>query len=342
MIIETMMFSSLPPDYFAPSCIPLKELKQEDNKEDPNARQRELESAFCRDFLCCGQKLLDLHALLHHYEEHHLFLDDDEEEQEEYDTIPLMLMEWNNPNNNNKNNNEMILLDDRYPQQQQQLSVSPSLSPSQQQPPQQQPQIPPMTTIDPVNATFYQQEEYENGETSSQIPTPFDSRGSSPIDTTSVSSSEDLYTPPPSPPLKKRKFSMDWSSPYPNNTTTSDIELLLQQVNSADLFYNYEQEDASERPYKCQVDGCDKAYKNANGLKYHKAHGHCHEKQEDENELNAKKPYRCSIGICNKRYKNLNGLKYHIEHSHLAKLRRRQESIQNITAATVAATPVII
>lgn len=31
---------------------------------------------------------------------------------------------------------------------------------------------------------------------------------------------------------------------------------------------------ASEKPFKCSVPGCEKAYKQQNGLKYHKAHGH--------------------------------------------------------------------
>ncbi|RKP28113.1 hypothetical protein SYNPS1DRAFT_26302 [Syncephalis pseudoplumigaleata] len=30
-----------------------------------------------------------------------------------------------------------------------------------------------------------------------------------------------------------------------------------------------------ERPYRCAVPGCEKSYKNANGLKYHNLHGHC-------------------------------------------------------------------
>lgn len=34
-------------------------------------RLQELETSFCRDFVCCGQHLPDLHDLLHHYEEHH-------------------------------------------------------------------------------------------------------------------------------------------------------------------------------------------------------------------------------------------------------------------------------
>ncbi|CAO3610983.1 unnamed protein product [Cunninghamella blakesleeana] len=75
----------------------------------------------------------------------------------------------------------------------------------------------------------------------------------------------------------------------------------------------------ADKPYKCPVQGCDKAYKNPNGLKYHNQHGHCN-LVTDENENVASKPYQCTIGDCGKRYKNLNGLKYHIEHSHVAAL----------------------
>jgi hypothetical protein len=35
------------------------------------ARVYALESAFCRDFVCCNQNLRDLYALLEHYEESH-------------------------------------------------------------------------------------------------------------------------------------------------------------------------------------------------------------------------------------------------------------------------------
>jgi transcription factor SFP1 len=34
-------------------------------------------------------------------------------------------------------------------------------------------------------------------------------------------------------------------------------------------------ESNREKPFKCTVPGCEKAYKQPNGLKYHKAHGHC-------------------------------------------------------------------
>lgn len=72
----------------------------------------------------------------------------------------------------------------------------------------------------------------------------------------------------------------------------------------------------ADKPYRCSVDGCDKAYKNPNGLKYHHQHGHCSVPGSNEDDKSNVKPYRCTFLDCGKCYKNLNGLKYHIEHSH--------------------------
>ncbi|EDO18714.1 hypothetical protein Kpol_1055p71 [Vanderwaltozyma polyspora DSM 70294] len=94
----------------------------------------------------------------------------------------------------------------------------------------------------------------------------------------------------------------------------------------------YVMDQDTDKPFKCPVIGCDKTYKNQNGLKYHKLHGHQNQKlhensdgsfsildphsnelltDDSNNEKN--KPYRCEV--CGKRYKNLNGLKYHRGHS---------------------------
>ncbi|KAF9354299.1 hypothetical protein BGX34_011110 [Mortierella sp. NVP85] len=73
---------------------------------------------------------------------------------------------------------------------------------------------------------------------------------------------------------------------------------------------------SADKPYRCQVSGCDKAYKNPNGLKYHNQHGHCSTAGLADSEGPESKPYVCTFMECGKRYKNLNGLKYHIEHSH--------------------------
>jgi hypothetical protein len=68
---------------------------------------------------------------------------------------------------------------------------------------------------------------------------------------------------------------------------------------------------ADDRPFRCVVPGCGKAYKNANGLKYHAFHGHA-----DQMQPAAAKPYRCLVPGCGKTYKNANGLKYHATHAH--------------------------
>ncbi|KAL8797872.1 MAG: hypothetical protein Q9195_000224 [Heterodermia aff. obscurata] len=86
------------------------------------------------------------------------------------------------------------------------------------------------------------------------------------------------------------------------------------------------------KPFHCPVIGCEKAYKNQNGLKYHKMHGHNSQRLADNKDgtysivdpdtlcpypgtlgMEKHKPFRCDV--CGKRYKNLNGLKYHKSHS---------------------------
>ncbi|KAF8427682.1 hypothetical protein EV426DRAFT_363597 [Tirmania nivea] len=87
-----------------------------------------------------------------------------------------------------------------------------------------------------------------------------------------------------------------------------------------------------DKPFKCPVVGCEKAYKNQNGLKYHKSHGHTNQILSENGDgtlsivnpetstpypgtlgMEKEKPYKCEV--CGKRYKNLNGLKYHRAHS---------------------------
>lgn len=91
-------------------------------------------------------------------------------------------------------------------------------------------------------------------------------------------------------------------------------------------------EQSNDRPFTCPVVGCEKTYKNQNGLKYHRIHGHQNQKLRENKDgtfsvinpdsdkpypdgmgLEKDKPYRCEV--CGKRYKNLNGLKYHRGHT---------------------------
>ncbi|KAG2184007.1 hypothetical protein INT44_009018 [Umbelopsis vinacea] len=88
-------------------------------------------------------------------------------------------------------------------------------------------------------------------------------------------------------------------------------------VDASSALASFSTQDANaNKPFRCSVQGCDKAYKNPNGLKYHNLHGH-HGNNESDTEKKLQRPFECTIGSCNKRYKNLNGLKYHVEHSHL-------------------------
>lgn len=70
------------------------------------------------------------------------------------------------------------------------------------------------------------------------------------------------------------------------------------------------------KPFKCPVPGCDKAYKQQNGLKYHRLHGNCNNRlggsgrpdasgdETDGRETLEEKPYGCYVGAaCGKRYK---------------------------------------
>ena len=117
------------------------------------------------------------------------------------------------------------------------------------------------------------------------------------------------------------------------------------------------------KPFRCPVIGCEKAYKNQNGLKYHKQHGHQNQQLKENDDgtfsivdpltsipypgtvgMEKEKPYRCEV--CGKRYKNLNGLKYHRSHAphcnpelalqKLGLAPNNMQSLQNLSNANVA------
>ncbi|KAK5100414.1 Transcriptional regulator of ribosomal biogenesis proteins [Lithohypha guttulata] len=114
------------------------------------------------------------------------------------------------------------------------------------------------------------------------------------------------------------------------------------------------------KPFRCPVIGCDKSYRNANGLKYHKTHGHQNQRLQENGDgtfsildpdnnqpypgtvgMEKEKPYKCEV--CHKRYKNLNGLKYHKTHSppcnpELVQQRAQQQQSQQGTT-TIASPP---
>lgn len=59
------MLASSPSSFVTPSPFALRH-------RDSYVHQRELESQFCQDLVCCNQPIADLHELLQHYEEQHV------------------------------------------------------------------------------------------------------------------------------------------------------------------------------------------------------------------------------------------------------------------------------
>nr|ODN88373.1 hypothetical protein L203_02986 [Cryptococcus depauperatus CBS 7841] len=77
---------------------------------------------------------------------------------------------------------------------------------------------------------------------------------------------------------------------------------------------------SSHKPWRCPNPGCNKAYKQSNGLKYHQQKGQCDFAVHDAVDLGLtleeaeerNRPFVCAVGAgCTKRYRQMNGLKYH-------------------------------
>jgi transcription factor SFP1 len=76
---------------------------------------------------------------------------------------------------------------------------------------------------------------------------------------------------------------------------------------------------ATHRPFRCPQPGCQKSYKQSNGLKYHMSKGQCNFEVRDavewggltqEEAEEKSRPFVCAAGEgCNKRYRQMNGLK---------------------------------
>lgn len=112
-------------------------------------------------------------------------------------------------------------------------------------------------------------------------------------------------------------------SPALGSTTTSNAPTPLRASASASTLSRPASSLLLAKPFRCPKPGCNKSYKQANGLKYHLQHGSCNFAPRDESidclsekEAEARlKPYQCQVPPCTRRYKNMNGLRYHYQHS---------------------------
>ncbi|GAO46339.1 hypothetical protein G7K_0571-t1 [Saitoella complicata NRRL Y-17804] len=80
--------------------------------------------------------------------------------------------------------------------------------------------------------------------------------------------------------------------------------------------------ETNTRPFRCALPGCERTYKNVNGLKYHievasGSFGHAPSPaggKKKETTMEKDRPYICQVPGCGKAYANSNGLVYHEKH----------------------------
>lgn len=293
---------------------------------DSFVHQRELESAFCSDLICCGIRVRDLHELLHHYEEHHHAPIEEEPEPKEDEVEVIednggdqdMMMEDVNtpfPTHLPTQPHELAALTSSPLLRQKQMFATAAATPAAS-----------VNSMDPNVAA-----------------------ATTPLHVSPTMSTSSIHQQHTEDILKQALPSLithsNTATAAPDGIHYFRTDALYQTCGRYRhwlIYYRGPQiltavdiDDGQDKPYKCPVENCDKAYKNPNGLKYHQMHGHSDEDTLSEAERDAQKPYMCTIGYCNKRYKNLNGLKYHIEHSHIAKLK------QLPTTTTTTTTPAL-
>lgn len=312
--------------------------RQEDSAflDDSNSYLPKLEANFCRDFSCCGLVLDDLHDLLQHYEDHHVKTED-EASLLAAPSVPAL-----NPHANtarpNRPDLELLkrkamiemcghLNADSALVESGDDAAFDLLSESQSKKRHWRSS---MSSPSVSTREFFSSLSY------SQTSTPESSMPTTPTLSSAHDFSLDvglenpmLYGPPSSaedwlynqdgrlaiPQIKKVRQTQHQGYTTPEMMSPQVIDSPASNLVVVD------------KPYKCPVLGCDKAYKNQNGLKYHKAHGNCattthhHSYKSESGDITVhmmpqieNKPYRCEM--CSKRYKNLNGLKYHKAHSH--------------------------
>ncbi|KAI8358513.1 hypothetical protein BD560DRAFT_474968 [Blakeslea trispora] len=258
-------------------------------KLDSYDQAQELEKNFCKDFTCCGLRLINLHMLLEHYEEIH--------------------SSQNNPADEEERKNPMIHFDKN------------SIWPFETYRPTTKEHL---TSLD-LNMLENAQK-YASLQKIQTLNNMFDEP-----DMLNMSSNElvDAY---PTKPLDSPQSFVSAASVFPECNDKKDSgggggssRNSISSAGNNTKSSATTEDELADRPYRCHVTDCDKAYKNANGLKYHRLHGHC-TFGENGDLLDENKPYVCSLEHCRKRYKNMNGLKYHMRHTHSAQPEIKQET----------------
>lgn len=284
-----------------------------------------LEAGFCKDYSCCGLVLPNLHDLLRHYEEAHISQQDPDEQPQQ---LQQQHMHFNNNINSRRmdQNNIGVSTDDVFISNNRLLNN----------------RLLNTNTAANQNQNLHQSNHNNNNMIMNNAINPHNPGN---IANTNINlNSSNLHH------QHHHHANHHHQSNNHIPTTTSNNNMDDIQMDELEDIDEMEEEEENEmciddparhlyvadqdeyKPFKCPVIGCDKTYKNQNGLKYHRLHGHqnqtlhlnddgtysvidplSNEPYPEGVELEKDKPYRCEV--CGKRYKNLNGLKYHRGHS---------------------------
>ncbi|GAC93756.1 potential zinc finger protein [Pseudozyma hubeiensis SY62] len=297
-----------------------------------------LESTFCRNFTCCGQKLDDLHDLLQHYEECHVRFEDDEmpamiadDEIESSGSSNASTSQPSSPRTSNAGSTSTAAatatavttpgsstaenvttptgLDDTDKASAFDTAVmrSPSLAKGKKR---SFGQYANATSSNPNGAIHSSlRRALIDGGVGRRTPgtpniyapnSPFSTPGSSIPGTPSLDSENDGYftnglNPAAFSALSIRSSNTDSHDlpscappnlffPASGTASSSQPPAKREKTSAATSASTIALENALragaanvDKPYKCPAPGCDKAYKQMNGLKYHRLHGACNQ-----------------------------------------------------------------
>ncbi|KAH3683764.1 hypothetical protein WICPIJ_005283 [Wickerhamomyces pijperi] len=291
-----------------------------------------LEANYCKDYSCCGELLPTLHDLLKHYEESHISPSPPThlpKPIQNFETVSTTDVFINNQQQTQQAQQQQQLQQQRQQQQQQQALQQQQQALQQQQQQQQnqqhqQQQVSQQRVASSNNGapqfnenSFQQPNSAAGNKTANNNNNNFNLQQ---IDQFNRSQSNLNGQLTPHSSQQSTPFQMD------DSAMDVDDDMDVDEGYIDDPSRNLYVAQGSEKPFTCPVIGCNKNYKNQNGLKYHRLHGHQNQKlhlnpdgtysiidPNDGNSSEQDKPYRCEV--CGKRYKNLNGLKYHRGHT---------------------------
>lgn len=271
------------------------------------------EQDFCRDFTCCGAKLIDLHALVEHFEDVHVRVvpSDSYPFPMTGSGVPSVIPDVLPPAPAGMDPDEMEMDD----------APSPT---SSNTPPQTPVAHPPASAFDTTSVFL------PYCRTSDLGPTAF--YNGPPSMQRSHSTGPHVNGPGIQPALLTRTPE---ETPVAAPSAASSSSALKVTVNgnrriiTGPILPNAASDPRPPlpggKPFRCPTPNCTKSYKQANGLKYHLTHGQCSflppdpvlenltEKEADER----LRPFVCAVGTgpggkgggCGRRYKNMNGLR---------------------------------